>query len=50
MKNIRPEDLNKQVTLSYASFENVENVIDLGGPFSRESDPTRLIKLPLKLI
>lgn len=33
--------ISLQVTLSYGVFENKLNVIELGGPFSPQEDPSR---------
>jgi hypothetical protein len=41
MKRIRPDEFDQQITFSYISYNNVENVIDLPGSFSKEVDPTR---------
>uniref|UniRef100_A0A8B9I1H7 O-fucosylpeptide 3-beta-N-acetylglucosaminyltransferase n=1 Tax=Anser brachyrhynchus TaxID=132585 RepID=A0A8B9I1H7_9AVES len=37
--------LTQQVTLSYGVFENKLNVIELGGPFSPQEDPSRFRSL-----
>ena len=41
MKRLAMDELDKQISFSYISYNGVDNVLDLPGPFSKEVDPTR---------
>ena len=41
MRRLSIEELDKQISFSYISYNGVDNVLDLPGPFSKDVDPTR---------
>jgi hypothetical protein len=43
MKRLSADELDRQISFSYISYNGVDNVLDLPGPFSKEVDPTRFV-------
>ena len=41
MRRLSIDELDKQISFSYISYNGVDNVLDLPGPFSKDVDPTR---------
>ncbi len=41
MKRLRRDELDRQISFSYLTYNGVQNTLDLEGPFAEAADPTR---------